>query len=121
LACLFAALAVILGAFGAHALKERLDESSMAWWHTGVEYHFYHSLAVLVVTRFTATPWIHRAALAFFAGIVLFSGSLYVMALTGARWLGAVTPVGGLLFLVGWGLSAIALSNEASGRDVDGS
>jgi uncharacterized membrane protein YgdD (TMEM256/DUF423 family) len=94
-------LAVAFGAFGAHALKETLavHETTDAW-NKAVLYQFVHALALLVLATLPAvTRW---PAILFFAGIVLFSGSLYVLALTNIRWLGAITPLGGLCFLVGW-------------------
>jgi uncharacterized membrane protein YgdD (TMEM256/DUF423 family) len=98
-------LAVAAGAFGAHALKDRLSPEALGWWHTGAQYHLLHAVA-LVLTGL-ALPHgrpraIATAGAAFASGIVLFSGSLYALALSGARWLGAVTPVGGLLLIVGW-------------------
>jgi uncharacterized membrane protein YgdD (TMEM256/DUF423 family) len=99
-------LAVALGAFGAHALKGRLSPEAMAWFQTGIQYHGWHVLAALVALVFwriaRAETGFRLAAVAFLVGIAIFSGSLYAMALTGARWLGAVTPIGGVAFLVGW-------------------
>ena len=104
-------LAVALGAFVAHALRARLSPEMLAVFETGVRYQMYHALAILLVGlilgRFDG--WMIRAAAwAFTAGIVLFSGSLYLLALTGATILGAITPIGGLAFLIGWGLLAVA-------------
>lgn len=104
-------LAVALGAFGAHGLRARLSPEMLAVFETGVRYQMYHALAILIVGlvlgRFDG--WMIRsAAWAFTAGIVLFSGSLYLLALTGVTVLGAITPIGGLAFLVGWGLLAVA-------------
>jgi len=94
-------LAVALGAFGAHALKEVLIANAMVEvWNKAVLYHFIHALALLVLA---ALPVVSRAASGLFvAGIVIFSGSLYLLALTNAKWLGAITPIGGLCFLAGW-------------------
>jgi len=105
LAAVLLFLAVALGAFGAHALKARLTPDLQAVWQTAVQYHAWHALAllatgVLLVARPDAR--VGLAAWLFVAGIVLFSGSLYAMALTGARGLGAVTPFGGVAFLAGW-------------------
>lgn len=106
------ALAVLLGAFGAHGLKDRLSERMLVNYMTGVEYHFYHTLALLVVglvamhypsRQLSASGW------AFTIGILIFSGSLYVMALTGITKLGAITPIGGLCFIAGWILLAVAV------------
>jgi uncharacterized membrane protein YgdD (TMEM256/DUF423 family) len=96
---------VALGAFGAHGLKGRIDPSLLTVFHTGVDYQGLHTLALLgcglwALQRPGKGPG--AAAWAFLAGILLFSGSLYLMAITGQRWLGAITPVGGVAFLVGW-------------------
>ncbi len=100
-----AGLGVVLGAFGAHALRSRVTPDLLAVFETGVRYHMYHALALLAVgwaaTRW-ASPWVGAAGWAFTLGIVVFSGSLYVLGLTGARWWGALTPIGGLAFLFGW-------------------
>jgi uncharacterized membrane protein YgdD (TMEM256/DUF423 family) len=94
-------LAVALGAFGAHTLKGTLAANDTTEvWNTAVLYHFIHAIALLVLATLPATA---RAASGLFvAGIVIFSGSLYVLALTNIRWLGAITPLGGLCFLAGW-------------------
>ena len=100
-------LGVGFGAFGAHALKTRLSPELLGVWKTAVEYQFYHALAlVLVGLVATQKPSIAltNAAICFTLGVVLFTGSLYVLALSGVRWLGAITPLGGLLFLIGWAL-----------------
>jgi uncharacterized membrane protein YgdD (TMEM256/DUF423 family) len=98
-------LAVALGAFGAHALKGTLAANAMAdVWNKAVLYQFVHALALLALA---ALPVASRAASAFFvAGIVLFSGSLYLLAVTNVKWLGAITPVGGFCLLAGWLLLA---------------
>ena len=100
-------MAVALGAFGAHSLKSRLELHGMPdVWNKAVFYHFVHAIALLV---FALYGTINRGACwLLVAGILLFSGSLYVMALTNLRWLGAVTPVGGLCFLAGWAWLIIA-------------
>ena len=94
-------LAVALGAFGAHSLKATLELRGMLdVWNKAVLYHFIHAIALLVLALYGT---VNRGAWCLlFAGIVLFSGSLYLMALTNVRWLGAVTPIGGLCFLGGW-------------------
>ena len=103
---LFAFAAVGLGAFGAHALKARLSADALAIWQTTVLYHGWHALALfgvgaVLLARPDAAPFAWAAWL-FAAGIVLFSGSLYALAFTGVKALGAITPVGGLLLLAGW-------------------
>ena len=98
-------LAVALGAFGAHALKARLSSEMLQVFEVGVRYHFYHALGLFVVAWAT-TRWpggaVTAAGWLFLAGTVIFSGSLYLLSLTGQRWLGAVTPIGGAAFLLGW-------------------
>jgi uncharacterized membrane protein YgdD (TMEM256/DUF423 family) len=98
-------LAVACGAFGAHLLRDRLSADALAIYRTAVEYHFFHALALLGAGLWALarpSPLLSAAAACFAGGIVLFSGSLYLLALTGERWLGAVTPFGGVLFLAGW-------------------
>lgn len=105
LAAISGFLAVALGAFGAHALKTRLTPEMLAVWRTGVDYQFYHALALLLLgmlARQTPSGTLDLAGGCFAAGIVLFSGSLYALALSEVRVLGAITPFGGLLFLAGW-------------------
>lgn len=106
LAAALLAIAVALGAFGAHALKSRIPPDLQAVWQTAVQYHAWHALGLLGVGLFllhrpeaTIAGW---SGWLFVAGIALFSGSLYALALTGTRSLGAVTPVGGAAFLAGW-------------------
>jgi uncharacterized membrane protein YgdD (TMEM256/DUF423 family) len=110
---LAALAAVALGAFGAHALKTRLSTEMLALWHTGVEYHAYHSLGLLAVglvaTQIPESMLLKWSGWLMLAGIVLFSGSLYALALSGERWLGAITPIGGAAFLAAWGLFVIAV------------
>lgn len=104
-------LAVAFGAFGAHALRSRLSPEMLAVFETGVRYQMYHALALLIVAAAAARfgGWMMIAAgWLFTAGIVVFSGSLYALALTGVTTLGAITPIGGLAFLGGWALLAIA-------------
>lgn len=111
LGCLFGLLGVAAGAFGAHALRARLPADLLAVFETGARYQMYHALALLA-TAWAVERWASAAATAagwaFVAGIVVFSGSLYVLALSGARWLGAVTPLGGVALLAGWALLAWA-------------
>ncbi|MBI4429209.1 MAG: DUF423 domain-containing protein [Ignavibacteriales bacterium] len=98
-------LAVVLGAFGAHSLKSQISPEMLSAFETGIRYQMYHSLALFVVgyalgiyarRQFAIAGWL------FVAGIVLFSGSLYALALTNMKWIGPVTPIGGLAFLAGW-------------------
>ena len=103
-------LGVLLGAFGAHGLRARLSPEMLAVFETGVRYHLIHGLAVLAVA-WAASRWtsalINAAGWLFVAGILIFSGSLYVLSISGVRWLGAVTPIGGLCFTIGWLVLAI--------------
>ena len=100
-------LAVALGAFGAHSLKSMLEAHDMLdAWNKAVLYHFIHAIALFVLALYG--PANRGAWWLLFAGILLFSGSLYLMALTDIRWLGAVTPLGGLCFLAGWAWLVIA-------------
>lgn len=94
-------LAVALGAFGAHGLKEVLARNgTTAIWEKAVFYHFVHTVVMLVLATRSPLPTISWAS--FLVGIVMFSGSLYVLAITNLRWLGAITPIGGIAFMVGW-------------------
>jgi len=109
----FMFLAVGLGAFGAHALKSRLSPDMLEVFETGVKYQVYHALALLLLASLRGPS---KAAWCFSAGIVIFSGSLYILALTGVRKWGAVTPIGGLLFLAGW---LFLLFQRSSGSILD--
>ena len=104
---------VAFGAFGAHALREHIAPDLLAVYQTGVAYHFYHSLGLLSVGLTTAfagrSALLTWAGALMIAGLLLFSGSLYLLALTGIRTFGAVTPLGGLAWITAWGLFALAL------------
>ena len=104
-------VAVLLGAFGAHALKARVSPDLLVVFETGVRYQMYHALALLAVGLAASRwpgPWLQASGWLFTAGILIFSGSLYLLVGTGIRALGAVTPIGGLCFLAGWTTLAIA-------------
>jgi uncharacterized membrane protein YgdD (TMEM256/DUF423 family) len=111
LGALSALLAVAAGAFGAHALRSRMVPDMLSVFEVGARYHMYHALALLAV-GWAVGRWPGGAAVtagwAFVAGTIVFSGSLYVLSLSGQRWLGAITPLGGLAFIVGWGALAWA-------------
>jgi uncharacterized membrane protein YgdD (TMEM256/DUF423 family) len=113
------ATAVMLGAFGAHGLKDVLSEGRMAAYQTAVQYHFYHGLGLMMVGLvITTLPdvgsaglcWVPRLLL---IGVLLFSGSLYALTLLDLGWLGVVTPIGGLLFIAGWVLLALVLWKQS--------
>jgi uncharacterized membrane protein YgdD (TMEM256/DUF423 family) len=104
-AALTGAAAVALGAFGAHALRNTLDDHALTVWHTAVDYQFWHALALLGVAalaRDGASRALWFAAVAFFAGVILFCGSLYALALGAPRFSGAITPFGGVALIAGW-------------------
>ena len=112
LASILGGLAVALGAFGAHALKTRLSPDMLQIFETGVRYHFYHALALgLVVVAMQYWPKTNLPTIAgwlFVVGIVIFSGSLYILSTSGVRWWGAITPIGGVAFIAGWACLALA-------------
>jgi uncharacterized membrane protein YgdD (TMEM256/DUF423 family) len=101
-------IAIACGAFGAHALKNLLSPDMLAIWHTAVQYQMAHALGMLLIVALTprllSTPALSSIGIAFLFGIIVFSGSLYLLALTGVRWLGAITPIGGVAFLLAWGV-----------------
>jgi uncharacterized membrane protein YgdD (TMEM256/DUF423 family) len=109
---LLALAAVAIGAFGAHGLKTRLSPEMLAVYQTGVQYHFYHALGIALVGmalfHLPDSPVLHASGWLMVAGIFLFSGSLYALALSGEKWLGAITPIGGAAFLLGWAAFAWA-------------
>ena len=115
----YAGIAVILGAFGAHALKTVLTADQIATFETGVKYQFLHGLALLVLSLFVTqhmdSKWLQRAGIFISVGVVLFSGSIYILAtrslfpFTVGNWIGPVTPLGGLCFILGWISWAVAI------------
>ncbi|WP_432557572.1 DUF423 domain-containing protein [Granulicoccus sp. GXG6511] len=110
IAAVLAAVGIALGAFGAHGLKDVVEPAMLANWETGVRYHMYAALAMLAIS---ARPEQRRAPWFLLGGALVFGGSLYLMALTGARWLGAVTPFGGVLLIVGLLIAAFDVSRAA--------
>lgn len=114
---LMGASAVVLGAFGAHALRGVLDARGTELWHTAVSYHFWHALALAFAVVAAKGRAARVAVVAYVLGIVVFCGSLYGLALGAPRWFGAITPVGGLAFIVGWLALGVGLAGQAS-RDV---
>ena len=105
-------LAVGLGAFGAHALRDRLEANgNLATYNTAVQYHFYHTLALLIIglamSKYS-NQWLATSSYFMMGGLVIFSGTLYVLAITNVKWLGAITPLGGLGLILGWASLAVA-------------
>src|SRR3990172_4441975 len=111
-----AALVVLLGAFGAHGLKARLSAEMLAVYQTGVHYHLFHALGLiavgLVATQIPASAYLKWSGWLMLVGIILFSGSLYVLSVSGLRWLGMVTPFGGVAFMAAWILFVIAMAKS---------
>lgn len=108
----FMALGVLLGAFGAHALKTQISPEMLLVYKTGVEYQFYHALGLLIIGLIgfhIESKWINRSAILIGIGIILFSGSLYILTISGIKTIGAITPIGGLSFIAGWISLAIGI------------
>jgi uncharacterized membrane protein YgdD (TMEM256/DUF423 family) len=109
------ALAVGLGAFGAHGLKNRLTQEMLDIFETGVRYHFYHAIGLLIIgliaSHLPESALLKWSGWLMVAGILIFSGSLYILSVSGIRWLGAVTPIGGICFIASWVLIALAVWN----------
>ncbi|MDB5668970.1 MAG: hypothetical protein JWL74_1920 [Alphaproteobacteria bacterium] len=105
---LLAALGIVLGAFGTHGLRDTLGERELGWWQTGVQYQMWQAVGLVALGALPLRMGLAAAMIG--AGALVFSGSLYAMALTDARWLGAVTPLGGLLMILGWLLAAWRLA-----------
>ncbi len=113
IASILGGLSVAFGAFASHALKQKLTERALEIWETAIQYQMYHVLAlILVALLLTRTknpdPFLTTAGIAFIVGIALFSGSLYALSLSGIKWLGAITPLGGVAFIIGWGCLAVS-------------
>lgn len=107
------AIAITLGAFGAHALRASLSPELLDTFETAVRYQMYHALALLavglVIAKYSATGWLSASGWLFLVGTILFSGSLYLLAITNTRWLGAITPFGGIAFILGWLCLAVGM------------
>ncbi|MBD0337380.1 MAG: DUF423 domain-containing protein [Cyanobacteria bacterium Co-bin13] len=113
IASLLGGLGVAAGAFASHALRDQLTERMLAVFETGVRYQMYHALALggvalLLARAELGAGWLTAAGWAFVAGVAIFSGSLYGLSLSGVKWLGAITPLGGVALIAGWGCLAIA-------------
>lgn len=112
LGAILAGVGIALGAFGAHALKSRVSSDLIAVYETGSRYHLYHAQGLMLLgllAPYSTPAWIRRAGIGLTLGIVLFSGSLYLMTVTGVRMLGAVTPFGGISFMAGWACLAVGV------------
>ena len=109
---LLAGLSVVLGAFGAHGLKSVLTAQQLNTFEIGVRYQMYHALALLLLPALSgvvSSTWANRVAFCFVTGTVLFSGSLYALGMSGIKWFGPITPLGGMFFIIGWVLLVIGL------------
>ena len=108
LGAVFGALAVVAGAFASHSLKGYLTDYSLSIWQTGARYQMYHSLALIAIAILmelkagVSSVWLKTSTIAFTIGIILFSGSLYLLSFTSIGWLGVITPIGGLCLIIGW-------------------
>jgi uncharacterized membrane protein YgdD (TMEM256/DUF423 family) len=114
LSSVFGFLSVALGAFGAHALKQRFNDYQMGIFQTGIHYQFFHTLALVgvgaLLLKWPDSLGLKYSGLAFVFGVLVFSGSLYLLAFTQIKWLGAITPIGGVSFLIGWILLGITVN-----------
>jgi uncharacterized membrane protein YgdD (TMEM256/DUF423 family) len=114
---LLAGIGVALGAFGAHGLRNVLEPAALGWWQTAVDYQMWHAIGLLAIGAL-GRPSLRTPALSIAIGTLVFSGSLYLMALTGLRWLGAVTPLGGLLMIAGWAILAWRVLKSGDRREL---
>lgn len=114
-----AMLAVLFGAFGAHALENRLSSEMIEIFNTGARYHFYHALGLLILgitSQFLPdNSWLRWAGYLMLAGLLIFSGTLYALAITEIKWLGAITPIGGTALIISWGLFVVAVLQHYQG------
>lgn len=120
IAAVSGAIAVAVGAFAAHVLKAQLPADMLAIIHTGVQYQFYHTLALLLVASLPANAhrgWLRASAILFSIGLLLFPGSLYVLAVSGVRGLGMITPIGGMAFIGGWLILALFFFKQSGGNN----
>lgn len=117
---LLMALAVGFGAFGAHIVQDMLTAERFEVYQTAVQYHFYHALGLLILgavsLQITDSKWLHRSGYALLTGIIIFPGSLYILTLTDTGWLGMITPIGGVAFILGWIFLAIGVKNGLTAK-----
>ena len=117
-----AATAVTMGAFGSHSLKTKISENMLSVFQTAVQYHFYHSLGLLIIglltMYFKPLKYINIAGWMMLIGIILFSGSLYALSTTGTRWFGFITPFGGIAFIISWVFIAVTAWKWSSSNDL---
>jgi len=121
LACIVLAVAVGLGAFGAHALKDSLTTDQLVVWKTATLYQFVHGLALLVLSivyQMRPSKWLWAAIISLLLGVILFCGSLYLLTTMGWRWLGPVTPIGGLAFILGWIFAIFGLKESLQNAQI---
>jgi uncharacterized membrane protein YgdD (TMEM256/DUF423 family) len=116
IAAILGGLAVAAGAFGAHALRDKVSDRALEIFETGCRYQMYHALALVAIALLlhraeAAQSWLTASGYAFIAGIAIFSGSLYALTFSGIKWLGAITPFGGVALMIGWGCLLIAALN----------
>ncbi len=118
LGALMAFLSVALGAFGAHGLQGKLSAEMLDIYQTGVQYHMIHALGLILIGLLAGLwgsgTWLNAAGWALLTGIIIFSGSLYMLSMTGIKWLGAITPIGGVAFLIGWILVVVAAAKGSA-------
>ncbi|MGL4522434.1 MAG: DUF423 domain-containing protein [Bacilli bacterium] len=109
------AVVVALGAFGAHALKEMVSVAALGNWETAVKYQMFHTIGILIVAllhKMYSNKLLTTAGVCFLVGIFIFSGSLYILVLSGIKWLGAITPIGGVSFIIGWICLGLSFKKE---------
>ena len=118
LASILLALAVVVGAFGAHIIQDMVTEERFAVYQTGVQYHFYHALGLMMIglaaMHMAQNKLLRWSGYSMILGIIIFSGSLYLLTITDTGWLGAITPIGGLTFIAGWILFTLAVTRQQS-------
>ncbi|MFO7800354.1 DUF423 domain-containing protein [Rhodohalobacter sp.] len=118
---IFMAFAVAFGAFGAHIVQDMLTPERFEVYKTGVEYHFYHAIGLLLIGvasfHLEKSAWLIWSSRLIIIGILIFSGSLYILTLTNTGWLGAITPLGGVAFILGWSFFAVSASKESKNQN----